>query len=344
MPGKIYLIFTLLFSILFSSCSQIEYISMQIKVPAERTLPNFKNSKVLVVDNTPFTCKLQNYQQINGKQKYQSDYTCDSLGIIFKNEFANVLKDEGFSDDVMYKISTSYSPLYPYGSSLPKDSIQRIGYDSGANLIISLDSIGVNTVVGIEPQTNQLLDGEYLMADVGFKLNIFDSFGNRVTPAITNRDSLVWDMNSETQNMKVSEYKKNFTEVMKGAVKVIAQNMANTFVPQWQDETRWYYISGNDQMKEATELAKQLKWMEAAKKWGEIFQTETDMRKLSRIASNIALANEMNDDIDNALKWIKIALESSSESVISDKQRLIDYQKELEDRALQFKALDKENQ
>ena len=72
--------------------------------------------------------------------------------------------------------------------------------------------------------------------------------------------------------------------------------------PQWVNVTRMYFTSGNDQFKKAARLARVKDWNGAA----EIWKKEAygaDKKLAGRACYNMALASEVNGNLDAAAEW-----------------------------------------
>jgi hypothetical protein len=68
--------------------------------------------------------------------------------------------------------------------------------------------------------------------------------------------------------------------------------------------------------------------------------------KKAKLASNIALANEMLDDVENALTWAEIAYrlyeEYGNENSGTDLFRILAFRRELKTRVNDFEKLDRQ--
>ena len=76
------------------------------------------------------------------------------------------------------------------------------------------------------------------------------------------------------------------------------------FIPKWEDVDRFYFTRGHPELREAAILAKEEKWLDAAKIW-KVIAYGPDKKAASRAALNMALVSEMNDNLDAALNWAK---------------------------------------
>lgn len=76
--------------------------------------------------------------------------------------------------------------------------------------------------------------------------------------------------------------------------------------PVWQDRTRTYFTRPGRDMKDAAGFVEKNRWYNATKLWNGIVESG-NRRNASRAAYNIALAFEMNDDLEQAYSWILYA-------------------------------------
>jgi len=86
------------------------------------------------------------------------------------------------------------------------------------------------------------------------------------------------------------------------AADVAASRLVEFFVPHWIEVERMYYRSGHVELKKTDELIKQNRWLDAA----EIWKKNTTNKNKSITAKsmyNMALACEMNGDMNAAIDW-----------------------------------------
>ncbi len=133
-------------------------------------------------------------------------------------------------------------------------------------------------------------------------MRVYALDGSQLSPPVAHLDSLFMDGLTDWSRLtnSIPEINKLVTDV---SIKA-ADDVTSIFVPSWKTQDRWFYSDNSKEQKEAILLVKNGKWQEAAEIWGELFEKETNRKKKIRLASNIALANESLDDVDNALNWI----------------------------------------
>ncbi len=79
---------------------------------------------------------------------------------------------------------------------------------------------------------------------------------------------------------------------------------AMRIAPTWVNIIRSYYISGSKEMKNAGRLAKNNRWNEAAKIWQAVInQSDAKKKVKGKAAYNLAVANEVKNELDTAIEW-----------------------------------------
>ncbi len=73
--------------------------------------------------------------------------------------------------------------------------------------------------------------------------------------------------------------------------------------PVWTDAERYFFKTRKKSIDKAIPLIKENKWTEAEEVWKK-YSSEPDLSLRSKIEYNIALAEELNDNLNEALEWI----------------------------------------
>jgi len=78
--------------------------------------------------------------------------------------------------------------------------------------------------------------------------------------------------------------------------------MSGYISPKWINQMRYYYLTGNKEIDAAVPLIQNNKWEEAADIWQKYALNPSKSIK-SKVEFNLALAAEMNGDLDQAIEW-----------------------------------------
>jgi hypothetical protein len=228
-----------------------------------------------------------------------------------------------------YPFTTYHSDLY---IGIVKDILERserfkqiveinetVITESDSLLIRPLRTEDIDKIVKSNPELDYLLFFDLLTND---ELTVFISGFNQYRKelligtlwqiAATNTDkpayyynktdTLIW----EGEALSVKELKRYLPDKNEAALYGIEESanaFAKIFVPHWEEVGRMMYLTGNYEMKMAQKLALQNNWVEAADIWAK-FVDNKNKKIAAKATYNLALANEINGDIESAFEWI----------------------------------------
>ncbi len=334
--------------ILLSSCSGIRYMNIETREPAKVTLPTYIKS-VLVVNNV--LPQPDNVGHRHKKLGYKSleDITAssDSIAIYYTEALSQFLSEEGYFENVQYHNEPIRKDNdYWRENALDPEVMIRLRVESGADAIISLDKLIIQTV-----RTDQFKQEGYAYADITAKvqsiIRVYLPSLDGSIPAVQYNDSLVWEGFDIKDGRAHAEFILPTTEdAMKELAVYAAEKMTKVFSPHWEFQNRWLYTPLSSKMREGEVFAKNNQWLEAISKWDDYYDKEKDKVAKARAAHNIALAYEMLDDMESALNWATIAddLMSNATSPTSlDRRRSILYKNEIIRRSDTTNKLDMQN-
>ena len=132
---------------------------------------------------------------------------------------------------------------------------------------------------------------------------IYDRYTQQYVDQYIQRDTSYWEAYS-TSPSEVAKKLPVLQVAVPSALYSSGEHWAIRYSPSWTTSNRFYYETNNKKMKEASVLAEQGKWTEAAKIWTEIvYNTKSSRMLTAKAAFNRALAAEMADNIEAALEW-----------------------------------------
>jgi len=103
-------------------------------------------------------------------------------------------------------------------------------------------------------------------------------------------------------------------ETIKKTANALGRDYATQILPYWVRVNRDYYVKGNANLERATRMARAGNWDKA----GEVWTNETTNPKhkiAGRACYNMAIINEINGDLDNAIKWAQKAYEDYNDKL-----------------------------
>ena len=84
-------------------------------------------------------------------------------------------------------------------------------------------------------------------------------------------------------------------------------NMRVNFVPYWSEDRRWFYKNFSSDWKQGTAYAVAEKWKEAAEVWEPLYAKTKNWKQRAKLASNIALCNEITGDFEKAVNYAELS-------------------------------------
>lgn len=341
---KKYILYCFLSLTFATSCSTVNWLTINIQKPAQVTLP-VSVQNLAIVNNSITQPSDIGHKSINYSNETEVNVSSDSLNIILTEALTQFLDEEEFFNSVvLYDQSLrNQNDNFLSEIKLSPESIRTITNSIGGDIIISLDRLILKSILNTSNIGNSLTSEE-LKVNIDANFRLYYPNGQMPLPLINFQDSLSWEAISQhgiyfTENALPSR-----REALKYATLYTANKMVSMFAPYWQEQNRWYYTDGTTKMQEASVKASANRWKDAALIWGEVYETEKDTLKKAKLASNISLANEMLDDLENALTWINISSDLFNSLKRKDKDedimRTSLYKKELTQRISDFQKLD----
>ena len=115
------------------------------------------------------------------------------------------------------------------------------------------------------------------------------------------RDSIFWKSNSISIKDLYGQMPRTKEALIGGGI-ASGLKMAEYISPNWVSQKRHYYLTGKKEIDLAVNLIKENKWEEATEIWARYAKSDSRILR-SRIEFNLALAAEMNGDLDLAIDW-----------------------------------------
>jgi len=290
----------------FSSCVSYEKFPIEVIQPSKLVLPPEIRKIALVSRNLKYeNDTLQNYQTKNHKLvKDQVKINSDSLAIeTCLDSLANKLQLQNRFDSIMVL------PAY----SLPEKRVKEIRPAKGEWYKNFADKTGADGLILLDMfSCFYIQSDEYSNAKV-VTSNIWSFYASKqqkITDRFIQIDTLYWDGKDEAGN-----YKKSLIPGKQAAIPiaagVIGANYAKHILPSWNMVYRDIMTCSNPEIKKAAKFAQESKWEEASAIWQKGAESNNKRKKIISLY-NLALASEMNGDVDQALKLTSQAATASS--------------------------------
>jgi Family of unknown function (DUF6340) len=302
------------------SCSSTNLVFISVKEPAPVTLPDYIKS-VAVINRTTPSDKTKMLNKVHEVLSMESDNLVKEGSAACVNGLTDELMNNNRFDHVVRVDSANVSSFGAgvFPSPLDWDKVEDICRETNTDAVFSLElfdtdskinyaanKTSINTALGsipalehhvnmntlvktgwrmYDPSTHTILDESYISKDMNFS-------GNGINPVATAQAVI------------------GKKEAVKQVGNAAGHLYANKIDPYWIRVHREYFIRGKSgAFAIAKRKAQTGNWDEAADIW--MGQTKSGNRKTAgRACYNMAIINEINGNIDEAMSWAQKAYEN----------------------------------
>lgn len=275
-----------------SACNSTKSIMIDVRQPAKVNFPEYIGS-VAVVDNSAIYPEADSVPEAKVINESRQHYLRALTQFLADEQFFATVK----LDTIPLRADDEIENIY----FMAPVKIQKLVASNEVDAIISIDQFrGITVPVTIAqfPYNSPNIT----MNNLQIVCSIYDDNGNKLGTSFTLSSDTLFLMSAHGSPFTDKEFTKDC------AIR-LADSTTKTLLPYWQKQERLIYINNTANKKQALAYVNEGNWKEAALAWGADFDKTGNKLMKSQLASNIALANEMIGDYDNALKWIDIAME-----------------------------------
>ena len=342
-PKKIisreYLWVTLIFATF--SCTVYKDFPIDIYQPASVNLPDNTINIGLISRNFQFSNDtLQNFYKADYIVKKDKTFTPAQIDSI---EAVNVLQSVS---EVLNKSEIfNRIEVLPYGIFKPAsaDKMPKLNWAviRSLNTVANVDAfISLETYSSFYSEFKYTGEEEYPKSEVitASVWCVYDPVTEKVKERISIIDTVYWDSYDENNKLSYANIPPRLTAI-KLAAEMAGKNYAARYIPAWHKVNRLYIIPPIEDFRVAALYFEDNKIDRALNVWKKY--SPERYRKLAIVARyNCALAFEMKDDHEEALKWINEALLLAvSMNSKEDIKMILLFQKVLNERQEQLKHL-----
>ena len=305
--------------LILNSCVSYEKFSIEVFKPAEvRLTPDVKKIAIISRNLKYELDTLQNYQVknhrlIKDKIRLNTDSlaitTClDSLSgkLLAQNQFdmVEIIPINTFAVTRVKEIRPAQNEWY-----------KRISEKTGADVLILLDMFSCfysQEDVDSNPVVNVITSNIW---------SVYSARDQKIVNRFSQVDTLYWDgtdENGKYKKLRIPD-KKNAISLAAG---VIGENYAKHILPAWVKVERNFMQSRNPELQKAVKLAASGKWDEASAIW-QVYSESKGKRNQVIALYNLALASEMNGNVDRAIELTGQAAKASSELFLSSENEAV---------------------
>lgn len=307
------------FLLIMSSCVSFEKFSIEVYKPSELNLaPNVKKIALVSRNLKYANDTLQNYQVrnhhlIKDKIRFNTDSLAiaiclDSLSgqLVAQNQFDNIwiLPVNTFPKNRLKEIRPATIEWY-----------KSISEKTGADALILLDMFSCFYSLSND---NANSSANVVTSNIW---TVYSAKEQRIINRFTQVDTLYWDEldeNGQYKKLRIPD-KKNAILLAAG---VIGENYAKHILPDWAKVDRTFMLSSDSEFQKAAKLAQNNKWDEAVVIW-QVYSNSKSKRNKVMALYNLALAGEMNGNIDQAITLTDQAAKVSSGLFMSSENEAV---------------------
>jgi len=304
---------------LISSCVSYERITIEVFKPAKYSLPPDVHKIALISRNLKYTKDtLQNYQNKNHRLiKDRIWANSDSMAIpICMDSLAFQLRSQNRIDSVILLPINTYqrvraNEIRPANMEWYK----KVSRATRADGLVLLDMFSCF----YSQETNYSAPTAKVVTSNIW--SFYDANQQKITDRFIQIDTLYWNRTDEDGNV-INKNIPDKKEAIGLAAGVIGKNYSKHITPSWNMVFRNMMISKEAEAKKAFNLAKNGEWDKASAIWQKY--TESKNKKLKIIGLyNLALAHEMNGEIEQAIELTDLAAQISSGLFLSSENEAI---------------------
>lgn len=307
------ILFLLIGFIGFVSCQSSYTVSIETQKPPVFNIPEKINGLLVVNNAVPqpedriIELKV-NKKDTESKQKIKTD----SINWYATEIIAQTLSDANFYEKIsIYEDALRNDDEWLSIVPFTEEECNSLYEESGCNAIISIDRLlfDIEQAV-VTTMENYFLDPVYSFLYLKCRTILSSSVyckGKKVPlTSFTLRDSLVFNFTMGSDSVEIF---RNMPEyAVNTLTDIISKKLAHLFTPRWEISDRLVYTSAmNAWMYEANKYFNNKKWNMARAIWQtEYYKKEKDKEK-ARLAMNIGVSFEMEDQLDLAVNWVQKA-------------------------------------
>lgn len=315
------------------SCASTMNMIVEVEKPAAVTLP-VTVQKVIVVNNvTPqplgYGLNVPSGKNPESDSAYVETLKNASWRVIM-DAFKYMEKSKFFPDISFYKRAlrkdNEWLVVVPVEEELRKDFFENENFD----LLISVDRLLFNsTLESNKPEIGKMTSLLTLSA-------YFPDKDKPVVHLIADSLKAYLSVDDFYSGIPPIDSERINSEMIRQSSSNLGEKLGKYFVPSWETAERIYFIKGISDLRKMDRYIHGKKWVDAKLAWTGEFEMAKKAADKAKLATNIALAYEMNDEFSVAGEWAEKAKtffqNASSKKYSKEIKYLDEYVKVLQER------------
>jgi len=296
------LLFLMLGSIFFTSCTGLLYTTLDVLRPAQVAFDTAAND-LLIVNNTviqpaEYGHKTELLYEIPKNVLIKTD----SMAIFCLGALTEDLEGKDFFSSVTLNPNTINKGTEFFNTrELTQDVVNNLCRGNHVNVVLSLDKMKVNDDL-IE---NYLTESNTYLSSLELKFETSWSIHYLNKPEVTSvvyTDTVFWESESFYRKKAMNDLPNREDALVDGALSV-GHKTVNRFVPYWDKVDRYFFNPNIKLMKQGMDSLYVKNWKSAIDLWETEYNKTNSARNQAQAANNIAIGYEIMGDLDKALDY-----------------------------------------
>ena len=329
-------------ALFITSCTIYKDYPIEVYKPGEITVPPSVQNVALVYRNFKYPGDTLQHFYKNNHRLVKANKDPENLDSILVNtcflQLAKSLKNnKTFSEIQFFPFNTFEPHVSEKIPELSSSSVEKLADISGAGWIISLETLSWFFSTYPEsfdfPETNEVVTVAVWSA--------YDAKEKKIVDRYSKIDTTIWNGYDNEQNYTGSYRLPSRLDALSIACGKAGEDYAKRFHESWETVNRIYSVPPLPDFSEAAYYFEEGKVSTAVDIWKK-YTSERNGKLAIKAMYNLALAYEMQDDLETAQNWLARALELAKSYRSKEDMNLIeDYQHIISDRIKELSILNR---
>ncbi|VBB43321.1 conserved hypothetical protein [uncultured Paludibacter sp.] len=342
-PKNISPLFFIISILLLNSCtSKMYFTTLDVLKPAEVTFPLDINNVVIVNNSVPQPSNTGHLTTTLYGNKTNETLQFDSAAIFITAGLRDALNTKSFFNGVELSLSNQNTTNnYNYINKLSMERVKTLCKMYNVDAVVSLNKVQLTDNIS-EFYTEE--GSFYNELDVKVKTDWTMYYPDKKNTNIQFVDSFLWTSDNYDRMKARDELPKRYNALVDATI-LTGSNIADRMIPRWEKEDRYFFCPKDKLMLQAMDSVPLRKWDKAIELWKTAAETSTKNKIKYQAYNNIAIANEIIGNMDEAVNYAKKALDTYSMIPYSsdkDGYQLITYYQNIVNRREEMKLLKKQ--
>ena len=305
--------------LLVHSCTSLKHVSYERLQAADVSYPE-QVRRVGVVNFMPVVDTLS-------QPEYRLPYVSEGDGRVAIDQLAQEIAATNYFDEVVICDSSfRQDPSWTDGE-IPEGLVERLGAELGVDVLFALERVQIELKEGHLYVPEFMATLPALDAVVTPLLSVYVPGRKAPLYTVSKADSIAWEVTSTL----------SFEQAIREASQFAATIPVTYLLPHWKTMERYYFDGGDTDMRDAGVYVREENWTEAFPLWQKVYDRKKGKAKL-RAAFNLAVYHEMQEDFEQAQRYLQEALSLASEDSW-ERTLVLYYQAQLQEQEQKNKML-----